>query len=259
MAMTDTTTDAAMSERIHHELDKLAMAHRVLEMEGHGDMTLGHMSLRDPDGRGLWLKRKAIGMGEVMSHADFILLDFDGNKLAGQGVCHNEWPIHSEILLSRPEINVVAHTHPFNGCTFSATEEVLRPVALEGGYFYPGVPHDKSTAELVNTKELGGQLAKSLGKAFAVFMKNHGVTFCGTSVEHCTMMGIFLEKACKAQLLIASTGYKWAPPSPEEMADRLPQTFHSGLIERSWGFYTRKLRWLDSLSPIGDEGAYRLL
>ncbi|MCK9508892.1 MAG: class II aldolase/adducin family protein, partial [Pigmentiphaga sp.] len=29
-------------------LDKLARACRILEMEGHGDMTLGHVSMRDP-------------------------------------------------------------------------------------------------------------------------------------------------------------------------------------------------------------------
>lgn len=45
------------------ELEKLATAHRILEMEGHGDMTLGHMSLRDPEGRGIWMKRNAIGLG----------------------------------------------------------------------------------------------------------------------------------------------------------------------------------------------------
>ena len=32
------------------ELDKAARACRILEMEGHGSRTLGHLSLRDPNG-----------------------------------------------------------------------------------------------------------------------------------------------------------------------------------------------------------------
>ena len=45
---------------------QLSQACRILEMEGHGDMTLGHVSVRDPDGRGFWLKRNRIGLGEVL-------------------------------------------------------------------------------------------------------------------------------------------------------------------------------------------------
>ena len=39
-------------------------------------------------------------------------------------------------------------------------------------------------------------------------MGNHGVTFCGTSVPHATCVGIFLEKACKAQLAGLSAGFR---------------------------------------------------
>jgi L-fuculose-phosphate aldolase len=49
----------------HHlttALTELAYGCRILHMEGHADMTLGHLSLRDPDGRGVWLKRSGIGL-----------------------------------------------------------------------------------------------------------------------------------------------------------------------------------------------------
>ena len=42
---------------LRKSLDELARACRILEMEGHGDMTLGHLSFRDPQGRGFWLNR----------------------------------------------------------------------------------------------------------------------------------------------------------------------------------------------------------
>ena len=75
---------------------ELARAHRILNLEGHNDMSLGHLSLRDPSGRGLWLKRGNIGLEEVISEGDFILIGFDGEVLEGDGIRHLEWPIHAE-------------------------------------------------------------------------------------------------------------------------------------------------------------------
>src|SRR5262249_61473805 len=77
---------------------KMRFASRILEMEGHGDMTLGDVSWRDPQRRGFWLKRKRIGLGEGFSANDFVLVDWGGGQLAGSGGRHPEWRRHSEIL-----------------------------------------------------------------------------------------------------------------------------------------------------------------
>src|SRR3954466_11687353 len=104
------------AERPDKELEDLARGCRVLEMEGHGDFTLGHLSLRDPAGRGFWLKRNRYGLGEIEGPGDFVLVDMDGVQLSGEGGLHSEWPIHSEVFRLRPDVNVVAHTHPFHAC-----------------------------------------------------------------------------------------------------------------------------------------------
>ena len=162
----------------HQSLDDLARACRILELEGHGDMTLGHLSLRDPEGRGFWLKRNRIGLGEVMGAGDFVLVDWDGQQLAGSGGRHSEWPIHSEILRMRPDVQVVAHTHPFHACVFSASLDPLEPFGLDADYFIH-VPRHADQVALITTKEEGVALAHSLGGEFAVLLANHGVTFCG--------------------------------------------------------------------------------
>ena len=53
-------------ESIAHVLHEVARAHRILELEGHGDMSMGHLSYRDPFGRGLWLKRGNLALSEVV-------------------------------------------------------------------------------------------------------------------------------------------------------------------------------------------------
>ncbi len=52
-------------ESIDAVLYDVARAHRILELEGHGDMSMGHLSYRDPFGRGLWLKRGNLALAEV--------------------------------------------------------------------------------------------------------------------------------------------------------------------------------------------------
>lgn len=223
-------------------LSNLATAHQVLEMERHGDMTLGHMSARDPEGRGFWMKRNAIGLGEVGGPEDFVLLSFDGRQLDGTGRPHSEWPIHSQIFLNREDVQVVAHTHPFHACVFSASNAPLQAVTLEANYFNLPVPRYDNAVALIKTVELGDDLAAALGDNFALLMANHGVTFCGTSVEHATMMGIFLEKACKAQLAIAASGLPWSPLDALVEEERRGQIMTPVHIEHCWRYYLRKLQ-----------------
>lgn len=235
-----------ISNALRADLDRLAAACRILEMEGHGDMTLGHLSLRDPDGRGFWMKRNAIGLGEVRDADDFVLVTFEGEQIAGTGRCHSEWPIHSEILLARDDINVVAHTHPYHACVFSATDGDLRPVALEASYFADRIPLYLGTGALIKEQELGRELALALGPALAVFMKNHGVTFCGKSIEAATLAGIWLERACKAQLDVTASGIEWSYPNEAAEAERYSQIWSDVHIDHSWGYYSRKLAALEA-------------
>ena len=229
---TDPELDALLAE--------LARACRILEMEGHGDMTLGHLSMRAPDGRGFWMKRNQIGLGEVLGAEDFVLLDWNGAQIAGKGNRHSEWPIHSEILLRRPDVQVVAHTHPFHASVFSTSSGRLQPFTLDADYFID-VPRHADCLALITTKDEGAALARSLGDGFAVLMGNHGLTFCGTSVPHATCVGIFLEKACRAQLAGEAAGFHPSMPTRATREQRNRQIMTPVHWEHSWNYYCRKL------------------
>jgi L-fuculose-phosphate aldolase len=233
-------TDPAPDSDLPAALTDLARACRILEMEGHGDMTLGHLSLRDPAGRGFWMKRNRIGLGEVLGPDDFVLVDWDGQQIAGSGGRHSEWPIHSEILRVRTDVQVVAHTHPFHACVFSASLDPLLPFTLDADYFI-GVPRHEDEVALITTKEEGAALARSLGLHFAVLMANHGVTFCGMSVMHATCVGIFLEKACRAQLGGSSAGFRAGLPNAATRVRRHGQIMTPAHWEHSWNYFCRKL------------------
>jgi len=233
-------TDPARDQDLTAALHDLARACRILEMEGHGDMTLGHLSLRDPAGRGFWMKRNRIGLGEVLGPDDFVLVDWDGQKIAGTGGRHSEWPIHSEILRVRPDVQVVAHTHPFHACVFSASLDPMAPFTLDADYFV-AVPRHEDEVALITTREEGAALARTLGLHFAGLMANHGATFCGTSVMHATCVGIFLEKACKAHLAGMAAGFRPGLPGRATRFNRHGQIMTPTHREHSWHYFCRKL------------------
>ena len=64
------------SAALRQELDKLAKGARHPGLNGHGDRIFGHVALRDPEGRGFWLKRHHISLGELFDRRDFILCRF---------------------------------------------------------------------------------------------------------------------------------------------------------------------------------------
>lgn len=227
---------------LDEQLHQLATACRILEMEGHGDMTLGHLSLRDPGGRGFWLKRNARGLGEILSAQDFVLVDYHGVKLAGEGGRHSEWPIHAEILKARPDVQVVAHTHPVHASMLSSFGTALSPFTLDADYF-DTLPCHRDEAALLKTEEEGAALARTLGPHFAVLMANHGVTFCGTSIPHATCVGVFLERAARIHVMGMQMREQASFPPELTRQRRREQIMTPVHVEHSWNYFVRKLAW----------------
>lgn len=239
-----------ISSELTAALHDLAKACRILEMEGHGDMSLGHLSLRDPEGRGFWMKQNAFWLGEVLGPDDFVLVDMEGKKIAGEGGRHSEWPIHSEILRMRPDINVVGHTHPTYGCLFSASTEALLPFTVDADYF-THVPRHEADVALITTKAEGQDLAKAFAESFVILLANHGITFAGTSIKHAACVAVFFEKACKAHVLGTGANLKPSFPSAAVRRKRHAQIMTPVHWEHSWNYFTRKL---EATTAVTDGG-----
>jgi L-fuculose-phosphate aldolase len=228
--------DTATRER----LTEAARACRILDMEGHGDMTLGHLSVREAGGHGFWMKRNQIGLGEVLGPDDFVLVDWDGQQIAGSGGRHSEWPIHSEIFRARTDVEVVVHTHPFYASVFSAAMEPLQPYTLDADQF-TDVPRHEADVALITVKSEGEAIAHSLGQTFAMLLGNHGVVFCGGSIEQAVCSGIFLEKACKAHVVGRTANLKTSMPDRAVRDKRHKQISTPAHWQHSYRYFCRKL------------------
>ncbi|MBP0583359.1 class II aldolase/adducin family protein [Labrys sp. LIt4] len=230
-----------MTDIPHDDLLEVATACRILHMEGHADMTLGHLSLRDPSGRGVWIKRSGIGLGEVVGPEDFVLIDFEGHRLAGEGRIHKEWPIHTEVLRARSDVRCVGHSHPFFATSFSALDVELQAVTNEAANLGLPVGRFEETTGLIDTPALGASLARSLGPQSTVLMRNHGVLFVGGSIAEAALMGIFLEGACRAQMQLLATRLPYKTTPTSELKAKKDQILDPMLIDTFWSFYKRKV------------------
>ena len=181
-------------------------ASRALAAAGQGDMVWGHASVRDPDGRGAWLKAAGWGLEEIDA-SRVGLVSPDGSVLDGAGPRHIEYPIHTEIMATRPDVGSVVHTHSPAANEFAALDVPLRPLDHAGSLFcYPDIPRFTLTGGLIKTPSLGAALADALGDARACLMPQHGIMAVGYDAPTAVMTAVLLDRACRTQLTAMAAG-----------------------------------------------------
>jgi ribulose-5-phosphate 4-epimerase/fuculose-1-phosphate aldolase len=179
---------------------------RALAAAGQADMVWGHPSVRDPEGRGVWMKASGWGFEEVDA-SRIVLVSPGGKVLAGDGPRHIEYPIHTEIMAARPDIGSVVHTHSPAACQFAALGEQLVPLDHAGSLFcYPSIPRFELTGGLIKNRELGQALAAALGDANAILLPQHGIVTAGPDLPAAIMTAVLLDRACRTQLTAMAAG-----------------------------------------------------
>jgi L-fuculose-phosphate aldolase len=219
----------------------LVDACRVLARHGHEDKNLGHLSWREPDGRGFWLKRSGIGLGEVRYATDFVLVGFDGEVLAGDGARHIEWPIHAGVLAARPDVELVFHSHPHHAVVFSALDEPVQVVGNEGTLFVDGVPRFTRTADLIRDRKLGAAVAATLGVGNALFLRNHGIVVAGSTVAELVMTAIYLEMTARFHLELFASGCPFTAVDPVDARAKRARVCSAEVFESFWAYERRML------------------
>jgi ribulose-5-phosphate 4-epimerase/fuculose-1-phosphate aldolase len=205
---------------IEEAKQKLIDAGRILEAEGQGDLTRGHVSIRVPGDPSLFfMKPHSYGFDEITMD-NIVICNLEGEKVGGGGRRHSEVFIHSEIFKVRPDVNSVIHTHPTHAVALSATGRSLKPISQPSVAFADGVPYYTDTIDLIRTKEMGAGVARALGPCKAAFMRNHGVAVVGASVEESVILAILLDNACQIQLLAEAAG-GLGEMFPKEYIDQL--------------------------------------
>lgn len=222
------------------EARRLAVeASHALGAAGHRDMVWGHVAVRDPDGRGIWIKAPGWGLEEVGDES-LHLVSFGGEVVSGAGTPHKECHIHLEILRARPEFSCSVHTHAPNAVAFAALDVPLLALSHDAALFGgDDVPRFRETGALVSTPELGRRLAATLGDAPAALMPKHGLVAAGRSVPAAVMHAVLLERACRTQLAALSAGPVRIYSDPDEARAKRAECWPESQLEAGWRYLLR--------------------
>ena len=220
---------------------ELAYACRILAANGQNDTVYGHVTYRRAGEDTFWMKPSGMGMDEITPDT-LIRVDLDGNVVEGDLSRHVEFPIHSEIFRARPEITCVVHTHPIYSIAFAASGQPLRAVSHEGAQFTPpDVPRFTRTSDLIVSRELGAEVATTLGDAICCYLINHGIVVAGDTIEKAVVSAINLERASQVQLLATSTGQPFSWTRDEDISGKREKIFAPKLLKNVWNYYCRHI------------------
>jgi len=221
--------------------DEVALGCRILALEDQGDFVWGHVSARDPGGQGIWMKAATRGFEEI-GREEVILVSWDGDVLSGDGRRHIEYPIHTELMRARPDVNCVVHTHAPWSVAFASLEEPLRPISHEGALFVPpDVPRFMRTGSLIMDADLGAALAATIGSANAALIPHHGIVTCGADAVTGVMSAVLLERACRHNMRALAAGGPKTWSSDEEALEKRELCWPPALLRQAWDYLARRL------------------
>jgi ribulose-5-phosphate 4-epimerase/fuculose-1-phosphate aldolase len=182
---------------------RVAQACRVLGRLELTKAATGHISARVPGTDRILIRARGPDELGVRYTTDeqVIEIDLDGRP-AGEHAKGLAAPIevfiHTELYRSRPEVHAVVHMHPPTVVLFTICDKPLLPIY---GAFDPasaqlaldGIPTFDSSV-LIQTAELGAQLAQAMDQAKVCLMRGHGITTAGPSVEEAALLAIQLNE-----------------------------------------------------------------
>lgn len=169
-----------------------------------GDGLAGHLSVRLDDERILIKPRPASWRSLIP--ADLIVIDLNGKRVDGPASDRTEvreWPIHARIYRARPNVACVMHAHPIASTLMGTLAISVEPLDQDCATFTDQLPVLDNCAVSIATPELGDDVARALGRARAILLKNHGSIVTGGSIGEVCVTAYRLEKVAETMLRAA--------------------------------------------------------
>jgi L-fuculose-phosphate aldolase len=223
---------------------RVATACRVIALEGYVDLTLGHVSARNPGDRTVWIKRKGVALDEV-EPSDVISLDLDDPAALGSADYHLESVMHTEVYRVRPDVGSVIHGHPVYGTALGSTDAKLQMLTHDAVLFADGIGDYDDGPALITTRDQGVRVARALGSRRAALLRNHGVVIAGEDVRWAVLAAVTLERAVRFQSIAATLGQP--RPITQAGAEHLsPVKYQDGFLDEYWAAWVRRVHGRDA-------------
>ena len=174
--------------------EQVAMSSRIIAVRGVTRGSFGHVSARIPGTDQILIKAKGPDQEalEFAEPKDVITIDIEGGVIeAPEGLQPpNETAMHLAVYRARPEVMSVIHSHPDWVVVLTACD---LPIKTIYGAYDPtgmrmsakGIPIYPRAVTIIDD-ELGEDFMRTMGDQDVCFLRGHGMTTAGRSVQDCT-------------------------------------------------------------------------
>jgi L-ribulose-5-phosphate 4-epimerase len=215
----------------------VALANRIVHAAGLVS-AFGHVSARLPGTETFLFPTRS--SPALASAERLLVLGTEGQRIAGDGEPNTEFWIHARIYAARPDVMAVAHVHSPSCVVLGQIGQPFLILHNSAGIFASGVPLFERPG-LIRTRDLGDQVAATLGDKRAMLLRGHGANTAESDVRRAAVVACFLEEAADIEIraLAAAGGRAEAlhAYTPEEVARLNEQINAAGPMGRAWEYY----------------------
>lgn len=215
-----------IQDRLPELREKVALACRILAMNGLVQEAKGHVSARTLAGTEMVIRcRGRQERGLAYTDTDSIRqVDFDGRgaELGEEYETPSELPIHGELYKARGDIGCVVHAHPTAALLCTMAGLTLRPII---GAYDPaamklaaaGIPVHPRSITLTTPEHMAPVVRLMEGKTVCL-LRGHGMIVTGKTVEDAAITALKIEGLARLTWQAAQSGKTIPDISAEDIA-----------------------------------------
>ena len=233
----------------------LAACYRLVDKYAMTDLIYNHITARIPGSDDELLINPYGYLYEEITASSLVKIDIEGNILLqpdhGYGINPAGYVIHSAVHAARSDAICVLHTHTVAGVAVSCQQQGLLPLNQWSLQFTGRLAYHDYEGIALDLDERA-RLVADLGDKFVMVLRNHGMLTCGRSVAEAFKLMHNLERSCRAQLAIQSSGAEIcqlsqgvARKTAEQYASFYDEIEIKGKPDSEWAAFKRMLERSD--------------
>jgi L-fuculose-phosphate aldolase len=133
---------------------------------------------------------------EAMTLEDLVVVDLDGQVVAGTRSATSEKGVHLATLAAYPEVGAVVHCHAIHASMFAVAHRPI-PAAIDEFVVYIGGDVPIGDYQPSGSESLSAEVARHLADRSAMLMANHGLVTIGKSVDDALHSAMVVEHNAK--------------------------------------------------------------
>ena len=203
-----------MSKAVQETREQVLWGCRTMCSRGYVLGTAGNISAR-VEGEDLFVITPSTYPYEDMCDVDLVVADMKGKIVEGKRKPSIEFSMHRSIMLRRPDVRCIVHTHSkFATAASSIVGVNVIPLIDIESINYIGGDIPIAPFAPPGSEELAVNVANSMGGVAGILMEAHGAIGVGRTMREAMIASDIIERTCEIFLAIKACGE--IKPLPED-------------------------------------------